>query len=64
MNGVQVGVPRPPTSGFGAGQWRMFSFRTRLVGMNGLINRNLSAVANARYLFSLEAFLMQKQGIA
>lgn len=42
----------------------MFSFRTRLVGMNGLINRNLSAVANARYLFSLEAFLMQKQGIA
>lgn len=68
VNGVQVGANpddrAPLTSGFGAGQWRMFSFMTGLVGMSGLINRDLSAVANARYLFSLEAFLMQKYGIS
>lgn len=68
LNGSQVafeGSDREPlAAGYGANEWRMFDRMNGLIGISGLVNRDLTRVENAAWLAGLEAGLMQKYGIA
>lgn len=54
---------RPLTSGFGAGEWRMFGGFRDLVGMTGVLNIDLSWPEHTAYRRQIEAFMATKYGI-
>lgn len=67
LNGAQVAYEpndrEPLAAGYGANEWRMFDRMNGLIGVSGLVNRDLTRVENAGWLAGMETFLMEKYSI-